>query len=34
MDPIGSSPAEFAAHLTREVVKWSKVIRQANIKAD
>ena len=34
MDPIGSSPAEFGAHLKSEVVKWSKVIRQANIKAD
>jgi tripartite-type tricarboxylate transporter receptor subunit TctC len=34
MDPIGSTPGEFAAHLKREVVKWAGVIRQAGIKAD
>jgi tripartite-type tricarboxylate transporter receptor subunit TctC len=34
MDPIGSSPEEFAAHLKREVVKWARVIKDAGIKAD
>jgi tripartite-type tricarboxylate transporter receptor subunit TctC len=34
MDPMGSTPREFSAHLEREVVKWAGVIRQAGIKAD
>ena len=34
MDPMGSTPAEFAAHLKREVVKWASVIKKAGIKAD
>lgn len=32
--PTGSSPEEFAAHVRREVVKWTEVIKGANIKAD
>ena len=34
LDPIGSSPAEFAAHLQRETTKWARVIKDAGIKAD
>ncbi|MGZ8228338.1 MAG: tripartite tricarboxylate transporter substrate binding protein [Burkholderiales bacterium] len=34
MDPIGSNPEEFAAHLKREVMKWARVIKDAGIKAD
>ena len=34
MDPIGSSPAEFAAHLKKEVVRWAAVVKEAGIKAD
>jgi tripartite-type tricarboxylate transporter receptor subunit TctC len=34
LDPIGSSPAEFAAHLKREVPKWARVVKEAGIKAD
>ena len=31
-DPVGSAPAEFAAHIAAEARKWSNVIRLANIK--
>jgi tripartite-type tricarboxylate transporter receptor subunit TctC len=34
MDPIGGTPAEFAAHLKREIARWSKVIKEAGIKSD
>jgi tripartite-type tricarboxylate transporter receptor subunit TctC len=34
MDPIGGTPAEFGAHLKRELARWSKVIKEAGIKAD
>jgi tripartite-type tricarboxylate transporter receptor subunit TctC len=30
---VGSSPAEFAAHIKRETVRWAAVIRQAKIEA-
>ena len=33
-DPIGSSIDEHAAFMKAEVAKWTKVARQANIKAD
>jgi tripartite-type tricarboxylate transporter receptor subunit TctC len=31
---VGSTPEVFGAHLRSEQAKWSKVIRQAGIKAD
>ena len=31
---IGSTPAEFAAYIESEAVKWGKIIRDNNIKAD
>ncbi|OGA56401.1 MAG: hypothetical protein A3F74_26260 [Betaproteobacteria bacterium RIFCSPLOWO2_12_FULL_62_58] len=34
LDPIGSSPAEFAAHLQRETTRWARVVKDAGIKAD
>jgi len=34
VDMIGSTPEEFTAHLKREMDKWSKVIREGNIRAD
>jgi tripartite-type tricarboxylate transporter receptor subunit TctC len=34
LDPIGTSPAEFAAHLKREITTWARVIKDAGIKAD
>ena len=30
-DPVGSSPAEFGAHIRSEIEKWRKVIRAAGI---
>jgi tripartite-type tricarboxylate transporter receptor subunit TctC len=34
LDPIGSSPADFADHLKREIATWARVIKKAGIKAD
>ena len=34
MEAIGSSPDEFAATINRDIAKWAKVIRQAEIRAD
>lgn len=31
-EPVGSTPAEFAAHLRAEHAQWSRVIKQAGIK--
>ena len=33
-DPVGSSPAEFAAHIRAEQVLWSRVIKQAGIRGE
>ena len=33
-DPIGGSPAEFAALIASEMDKWGKVIRAAGVKLD
>ena len=33
-EPAGGSPAEFGAHIKRELARWSQVIKQAKIKAD
>ncbi len=33
-EPVGSSPAEFAAFVRAEYDKWAKVIKQANLKID
>ncbi|MBI4194199.1 MAG: tripartite tricarboxylate transporter substrate binding protein [Betaproteobacteria bacterium] len=32
LEAVGSTPEEFRAHLRREVAKWSKVIKDANVK--
>jgi tripartite-type tricarboxylate transporter receptor subunit TctC len=34
MDPIGSTPAEFDAYLRSEIAKWTRVVKEAGIKAD
>jgi tripartite-type tricarboxylate transporter receptor subunit TctC len=34
LEPAYSKPAEFAAYIAAEVVKWGKVIRQAGMTAD
>jgi len=33
-EPIGSTPAEYAAFIKVEQERWSKVVRTAKIKAD
>jgi tripartite-type tricarboxylate transporter receptor subunit TctC len=33
-DPVGSTPEEFAAFIKKEIVTWSKVIKEAGITAD
>lgn len=33
-EPVGNSPAEFAAILRTEVARWMKVVKAAGIKAD
>ena len=33
-DPVGSSPEEFALFMKSEALKWSRVIKSANIKPD
>jgi tripartite-type tricarboxylate transporter receptor subunit TctC len=30
-EPVGSAPAEFDAHIKSEIVKWAKVIKDANV---
>jgi tripartite-type tricarboxylate transporter receptor subunit TctC len=33
-DPVGTTPAEFATFLRQETVRWTRVVREANIKVD
>ena len=33
-DPVGSTPAEFSAHVKAELARWGKVVRENNIRAD
>ena len=33
-EPVGSTPEEMSAHLTREIDRWGKLIAEKNIKAD
>ena len=33
-EPVGNSPAEFAAIIQREIVTWGKVVERAGIKAE
>jgi len=32
--PVGGTPEQFASHIKREIDKWARVIRAANIKSD
>ena len=32
--PVGGTPEEFASHIKREIDKWARVIRAANIKPE
>ena len=31
-EPIGGTPEEFAAYITREEAKWGKVVKASNLK--
>ena len=33
-EPVGNSPAEYAAFINAEIAKWRAVIKQANVKAE
>ncbi|MEQ1776402.1 MAG: tripartite tricarboxylate transporter substrate binding protein [Burkholderiales bacterium] len=33
-DPVGNTPEEFAAVIKRDLAKWAKVVKDANIKLD
>ncbi len=33
-EPVGNSPEEFAAHIKRELARWGKVIKDANIRLE
>ena len=30
-EPVGDTPAQFAAHIKSEIAKWAKVIKDANV---
>jgi tripartite-type tricarboxylate transporter receptor subunit TctC len=32
--PVGSTPQAFGAHIKAELARWSKLVRDAKIKAD
>ena len=34
IEPVGNTPEEFLAHTRREAQKWSKVVREANVKVE
>jgi len=34
MDPTGSTPGEADAYLRSEIAKWTRVVREAGIRAD
>jgi predicted membrane GTPase involved in stress response len=31
IEPVGGTPEEFQAHITREMQKWGKVVRDAKV---
>ena len=34
LEPIGDTPAAFAAHISNEMARWAKVVKAARIKAE
>ena len=34
VDPLGSSPEEFAAYVRSETARWTKVIKVSKVKVD
>jgi tripartite-type tricarboxylate transporter receptor subunit TctC len=33
-EPVGNSPEEFTRWLKTEIAKWTRVVKEANIKPD
>jgi tripartite-type tricarboxylate transporter receptor subunit TctC len=33
-EPVGNTPEQFGAHIKSEVAKWSKVVKEAGIRAE
>ncbi len=34
VEPLGSTPAQFAEHIRAQMAKWGKVVREAGVKAE
>ena len=34
VDVVATSPAQFASHITAELARWAKVIKEAGLRAD
>lgn len=34
VEPLGSTPEEFAVHIRAQMEKWAKVVKDAGIKAE
>lgn len=34
MEPVGSAPAEFAAQLKEETLRWSALVRDAGVRPE
>jgi tripartite-type tricarboxylate transporter receptor subunit TctC len=32
--PVGGSPADFEAHMRREIEQWSRIAKEAKIQMD
>jgi tripartite-type tricarboxylate transporter receptor subunit TctC len=33
-DPVANTPEQFAAYINAEIIRWGKVVREANLKVD
>jgi tripartite-type tricarboxylate transporter receptor subunit TctC len=34
VEPVGSQPGQFASHIERELAKWAKVVKDANLRLE
>ena len=34
LEPVGNTPAQFAAQIASELARWEKVVRQAKIRIE